>query len=71
MGAAMSETETVEELRRLIDRASRRRECAVCETWLGQGRRAFCSSDCKNAYRRRRRAAQKRAAAATQEGERA
>ena len=68
MGAAMSESETVEELHRLIARASRRRECAVCETWLGQGRRAFCSIDCKNEYRRRRRAAQKRA---TQEGERA
>ena len=66
-----SETETLDELHRLINWASRRRECAVCETWLGQGRHAFCSSDCKNVYRRRWRAAQKRAAAVTQEGERA
>jgi hypothetical protein len=45
----MSETETLDELHRLISWASRGRERAVCETWLGQGRRAFCSSDCKNA----------------------
>jgi hypothetical protein len=67
----MGETETLDELHRLIAWASRRRERAVCETWLGQGRRAFCSSDCKNTYRRRRRAAQKRAESERQEGARA
>jgi hypothetical protein len=71
MGAAMS-VETLGDLRPLVDRAARNRECGICGKGMSYRLRgAFCSSDCKNAYRRRRRVAQKRAGAARQVGTRA